>query len=62
MILQIDGTKSRILELIESTLQLSNLDVVASFLLKGESSTTLPATSRIQNEILGPAIADTQVS
>ncbi|TYI68330.1 hypothetical protein E1A91_D08G081300v1 [Gossypium mustelinum] len=56
----IDATKSRILELIESTLQLSNLDVVASFLLKGESSTTLPATSRIQNEILGPAIADTQ--
>ncbi|KAK8340096.1 hypothetical protein V6Z12_A08G079500 [Gossypium hirsutum] len=56
----IDATKSRTLELIESTLQLSNLDVVASFLLKGESSTTLPATSRIQNEILGPAIADTQ--
>ncbi|TYH05396.1 hypothetical protein ES288_A08G079800v1 [Gossypium darwinii] len=56
----IDATKSRTLELIESTLQLSNLDVVASFLLKGESSTTLPTTSRIQNEILGPAIADTQ--
>ncbi|MBA0583479.1 hypothetical protein Gorai_014333, partial [Gossypium raimondii] len=56
----IDATKSRILDLIESTLQLSNLDVVASFLLKGESSTTLPATSRIQNEILSPAIADTQ--
>ncbi|KAK8630710.1 hypothetical protein V6N13_079491 [Hibiscus sabdariffa] len=57
----IDTTKSRILELIESTLQLSNLDVVASYLLKGESSTTsLPATSRVRNDILGPALADAQ--
>ncbi|KAK8485751.1 hypothetical protein V6N11_037022 [Hibiscus sabdariffa] len=57
----IDTTKSRILELIESTLQLSNLDVVASYLLKGESSTiSLPATSRVRNDILGPALADAQ--
>ncbi|GMI73825.1 FZO-like [Hibiscus trionum] len=57
----IDATKSRILELIDSTLQLSNIDIVASYLLKGESSaTSLPATSRVRNDILGPALADAQ--
>ena len=62
LVLQIDTTKSRILELIESTLQLSNLDIVASYVLKGGSSAALPTTSRVQNDILGPALADTQVS
>ncbi|XWS31587.1 hypothetical protein CRYUN_Cryun23aG0089000 [Craigia yunnanensis] len=56
----IDTTKSRTLELIESTLQLSNLDIVASYVLKGGSSATLPATSMVQNDILGPALADAQ--
>ncbi|XVF21780.1 hypothetical protein REPUB_Repub12eG0119600 [Reevesia pubescens] len=56
----INTTKSRILELIESTLQLSNLDIVASYLLKGGSSATLLATSRVQNDILGPTLADAQ--
>ncbi|XP_038991184.1 probable transmembrane GTPase FZO-like, chloroplastic [Hibiscus syriacus] len=55
----IDATKSRILEIVESTLQLSNLDIAASVLLKGESSTSsLPATSRVQNDIFGPALTD----
>lgn len=62
MKLQIDMTKSRILELIESTLQLSNLDLVASYILKGERSSTMPAATRIQNDILGPSLADAQVS
>ncbi|XVF32586.1 hypothetical protein REPUB_Repub17cG0094900 [Reevesia pubescens] len=56
----IDTTKSRILELLQSTLQLSNLDIVASYLLKGGSSVALPATSRVQNDILGPAFTDAQ--
>ncbi|XP_022769528.1 probable transmembrane GTPase FZO-like, chloroplastic [Durio zibethinus] len=56
----IDATKLRILELIESTLQLSNLDIVASSILKGGSSATMPATSRVQNDILGPALIDAQ--
>ncbi|XWS36292.1 hypothetical protein CRYUN_Cryun20dG0073200 [Craigia yunnanensis] len=60
MVLHIDTTKSRILELIESTLQLSNLDLIASYVLKGGSSATLPATSRVQNDILNPALADAQ--
>ncbi|XVE73144.1 hypothetical protein DITRI_Ditri11bG0093900 [Diplodiscus trichospermus] len=56
----IDTTKSRILEIIESTIQLSNLDIVASYVLKGGSSASLPATLRVQNDILGPALADAQ--
>lgn len=62
MKLQIDATKSRVLELIESTLQLSNLDLVASSIFRGEKSATMPATSKIQNDIIGPALTDAQVS
>lgn len=62
MKLQIDNTKSRVIELILATLQLSNLDLAASYAFKGEKSTTLPATSRIQNDVIGPAIVDVQVS
>ncbi|KAJ6920459.1 hypothetical protein NC651_014141 [Populus alba x Populus x berolinensis] len=56
----IDATKSRVLELIESTLQLSNLDLVASYIFRGEKSATMPATIKIQNDIIGPALTDAQ--
>ncbi|XP_011032720.1 PREDICTED: uncharacterized protein LOC105131442 [Populus euphratica] len=56
----IDATKSRVLELIESTLQLSNLDLVASYIFRGEKSATMPATLKIQNDIIGPALTDAQ--
>ena len=62
MKLQIDATKCRVLELIESTLQLSNLDLVASYVFRGEKSATMPATLKIQNDIIGPALTDAQVS
>lgn len=62
MKLQIDTTKSRVLELLEATLQLSNLDLVTSYVFKGEKAGTMPATSRIQNDIIGPALSDAQVS
>ncbi|KAL1329623.1 hypothetical protein HN51_046798 [Arachis hypogaea] len=55
----VETTKSRVVELIEATLLLSNLDIVASYTFKGEKS-TMPATSRIQNDILGPAVSATQ--
>lgn len=61
LILQIDTTKSRIVELIEATLLISNLDLVAFYVFKGESA-TIPATSRVQNDIIGPAFSDVQVS
>ncbi|KAL4336969.1 hypothetical protein AHAS_Ahas12G0063300 [Arachis hypogaea] len=57
----IETTKSRVVELIEATLLLSNLDIVASYAFKGEKS-TMAATSRIQNDILGPAVSATQES
>ncbi|RVW54820.1 putative transmembrane GTPase FZO-like, chloroplastic [Vitis vinifera] len=44
----IDTTKARIVKLIDSTLQLSNLDLVGSYVLKGAKSATLPATSSVQ--------------
>jgi hypothetical protein len=62
MKLQIDTTKSRVLELIEATLQLSNLDLVASYVFKGDKSGIMPATSRIQIDIIGPALLDAKVS
>lgn len=62
MELQIDNTKSRVIDLIQATLQLSNLDLVASYAFKGEKSTTLAPTSRIQNDVIGPALIDVQVS
>lgn len=62
MKLQIETTKSRALELIEATLQLSNLDLVASYVFKAEKSGTMPATTRFQNNLIGPALSDAQVS
>ena len=50
------------MDLIEVTLQLSNLDLVASSVFKGGKSATIPATSRVQNDIIGPALLDAQVS
>lgn len=43
-------------------MNLSNLDLVASYVLKGDKSATMPATSTIQNDIIGPALSDAQVS
>lgn len=54
----VDTTKSRVVELTESSLQLSNLDLVATYVFKGEKSATMPATAKVQNDILGPALLD----
>ncbi|XP_059660506.1 probable transmembrane GTPase FZO-like, chloroplastic [Cornus florida] len=56
----IDSTQARVIKLIESTLQLSNLDLVASYVFKGEKSNSMPATSSIRNDIIGPALSDAQ--
>ncbi|GLU03520.1 hypothetical protein SLE2022_207140 [Rubroshorea leprosula] len=57
---EIDSTRSNIVEVIESTLQLSNLDLVASYVFKGGNSAIMPATSRVQNDIIGPKLSDVQ--
>ncbi|XP_043691420.1 probable transmembrane GTPase FZO-like, chloroplastic isoform X2 [Telopea speciosissima] len=54
----VDNSKARVLKLVESTLQLSNLDLVASYIFKGEKSASLPATLSIQGEIINPALSD----
>ncbi|XP_010255948.1 PREDICTED: probable transmembrane GTPase FZO-like, chloroplastic isoform X2 [Nelumbo nucifera] len=56
----INNAKGRALKLVGSTLQLSNLDLVASYVFKGEKLGSMPATSSIQNEIISPALSDAQ--
>ncbi|AES60902.1 probable transmembrane GTPase FZO-like, chloroplastic [Medicago truncatula] len=55
----IESTKSRVVELVEATMQLSNLDIVASYVFKGEKNAA-PATSRIQNDIIDPSVSSVQ--
>lgn len=59
--MQIDTAKSRVVELIKSTLKLSNIDLVTSYAFRG-NLTAMPATIRLQNDIIGPALSDAQVS
>ncbi|XP_042491061.1 probable transmembrane GTPase FZO-like, chloroplastic [Macadamia integrifolia] len=54
----VDNSKARVLKLVESNLQLSNLDLVVSYIFKGEKSASLPATLSIQDEIISPALSD----
>lgn len=60
--LQIKTAQARAVKLTESTLQLSNIDLVASYFFKGENSGSMPATLSIQNEIISPALSGVQVS
>lgn len=61
-ILQIDKTQVRAIKLAESTLQLSNLDLVASFVLRGDKSSQMSVTSSLRNEIIDPAASVAEVS
>lgn len=49
------------LKVVESTLKLSNLDLAFSMFLGSDKSASTAAQS-IQNDIVSPALADTQVS
>ncbi|KAK9139747.1 hypothetical protein Scep_009428 [Stephania cephalantha] len=60
MLLVIDNAQARAVRLIESTLRLSNLDLVASSILKGEGTSSLSAASSIQKDIIEPALSDAQ--
>ncbi|XP_057484271.1 probable transmembrane GTPase FZO-like, chloroplastic isoform X1 [Actinidia eriantha] len=55
----IDSTQARIIKVIESTLQLSNLDLVALYAFK-EKSAPMPAAACVRNDIIGPALTDAQ--
>ncbi|KAK7393537.1 hypothetical protein VNO78_22095 [Psophocarpus tetragonolobus] len=55
----IETTKSRVIQLVEANLQLSNFDIIASYAFKGEKN-AMPTTSRIQNDIIGPGVSAVQ--
>nr|XP_029121553.1 probable transmembrane GTPase FZO-like, chloroplastic isoform X5 [Elaeis guineensis] len=57
----IETAKARVTKLLESTLQLSNIDLISTYSFKGERSSSVPATLAVQNEIIGPALSDAQV-
>ncbi|GJY01371.1 hypothetical protein Tco_0359523 [Tanacetum coccineum] len=56
----IDKTQSRVVDLIVSTLRLSNLDIVASYVFRGGNKAPMPAAESVGNDVLGPAISDSQ--
>ncbi|KAG8389354.1 hypothetical protein BUALT_Bualt02G0220600 [Buddleja alternifolia] len=56
----IDNAQVRAIKLAESTLQLSNLDLVTSYVLRGGKSAQLPVTSSLRNEIIDPAVSEAQ--
>ncbi|KZV32417.1 hypothetical protein F511_03700 [Dorcoceras hygrometricum] len=56
----IDTTQERAIKLAESILRLSNLDVVISYVFKGDKSSQMPATSRLRNDIIDPAVSEVQ--
>lgn len=60
--MQIDTAQANVVKLIESTLQLSNLDLVTSYVFKGDKSAPMLASSTIRNDILGPSFSEAQVS
>ncbi|CAI9107845.1 OLC1v1007315C1 [Oldenlandia corymbosa var. corymbosa] len=60
MLSLIKSTQSRAVKVVESTLQLSNIDIVASYVFKGENSAAMPGTSTVRNDIIGPAVSEAQ--
>ncbi|XP_026456540.1 probable transmembrane GTPase FZO-like, chloroplastic [Papaver somniferum] len=56
----IEAARARIVRLIESTLLLSNFDLVASYVFKREKFNLMPVSSRAQSDIIDPAISDAQ--
>lgn len=59
--MQIERATARVMKLVESTLQLSNIDLISTYAFKGERSSSVPATLTVQNEIISPALSDAQV-
>ncbi|KAK4731934.1 hypothetical protein R3W88_024922 [Solanum pinnatisectum] len=56
----INSAQARVVRLVESTLQLSNVDLVATYVFRGENSNQMPATISVQNDILGQAVLEGQ--
>lgn len=56
----IDTAKARVTRLVESSLQLSNLDLATSYVFKGEKAGLMPVTSNMQNDIIDPSFFQAQ--
>ncbi|KAK4418268.1 putative transmembrane GTPase FZO-like, chloroplastic [Sesamum alatum] len=56
----IDNVQGRAVKLAESTLQLSNLDLVTSYVLRGNKSVQMPVTSSLRDEVIDPAVSEAQ--
>ncbi|KAJ4804839.1 tRNA modification GTPase MnmE [Rhynchospora pubera] len=56
----VEKAKTRAVNLMESILQLSNLDLISIYTFRGEKSSSSPATSSVQNEILVPTLSEVQ--
>ncbi|XP_062231289.1 probable transmembrane GTPase FZO-like, chloroplastic [Phragmites australis] len=54
----IERAKRRAVTLMESTLQLSNIDLIFTYTVQGKTGTSARATSFVQNDILSPALDD----
>ncbi|KAI7755491.1 hypothetical protein M8C21_031665 [Ambrosia artemisiifolia] len=55
----IDKTQTQTVDLIVSTLRLSNLDIVVSYVFRGNKS-PMPAVASVRNDVLGPAVLESQ--
>ncbi|CAA0828108.1 FZO-like [Striga hermonthica] len=56
----ISDAQTRAVKLADSTLQLSNLDLVTSYFVKGDKSAQMPVTSSLRNEIIEPAVSQAE--
>lgn len=54
----IERAKGRAVKLMESTLQLSNIDLIFTYTVKGKTGSSTRATSFVQNDILSPTFDD----
>ncbi|KAL7112885.1 hypothetical protein ACP275_04G029000 [Erythranthe tilingii] len=56
----IDNAQARAIKLAESTLRLSNIDLVATYVLKSDKSSQMPVTSSLRNDVIDPAVLQAQ--
>ncbi|XP_019188633.1 PREDICTED: probable transmembrane GTPase FZO-like, chloroplastic [Ipomoea nil] len=56
----IDNTQARVFQLVDSTLRLSNLDLVAAYIFKGDKTSLMPATLTVRDDIIGPAAVEAE--
>ncbi|CAA0159656.1 putative transmembrane GTPase FZO-like protein [Arabidopsis thaliana] len=54
----INNARLQVVDLIGTTLRLSSLDLAISYVFKGEKSASVAATSKVQGEILAPALTN----